>query len=127
MHSLPSTSFISLVLSIIVYFCQCRCVELEREAVRCFNCGSYSHALRECKRQWNYEAINSARSNHAAKRTFSSGPRSVARYYEALHSNEVSLTKVLVPFLCRVLCNRRSYILCHSLLYSLSICVSSRF
>ncbi|KAG0584385.1 hypothetical protein M758_3G206400 [Ceratodon purpureus] len=64
------------------------CVELEREAVRCFNCGSYSHALRECKRQWNYEAINSARSNHAAKRTFSSGPRSVARYYEAQHSNE---------------------------------------
>lgn len=64
------------------------CVQLEREEARCFNCGSYSHALRDCKRPWNYEAINSARSNHASKKIFSSGPRTASRYYEAHPSIE---------------------------------------
>lgn len=60
----------------------CRHNELQREATRCFNCGSYSHALRDCQRPRNYDAINSARSNHNSKKAFPSGPRVPVRYYQ---------------------------------------------
>ena len=64
------------------YLLPCRHIELQREATRCFNCGSYSHALRDCQRPRNYDAINSARSNHNSKKAFPSGPRVPVRYYQ---------------------------------------------
>lgn len=88
-------SRIWLLLFFMSIFLLCRCVELEREAIRCFNCGSYSHGLRDCQRQLNYDAINSARSSHASKRNFSSGPRSSTRYYETHPDNEVYLDSIL--------------------------------
>ncbi|XP_039143131.1 zinc finger CCHC domain-containing protein 8-like isoform X2 [Dioscorea cayenensis subsp. rotundata] len=49
---------------------------------RCFNCGSYSHMLRECPRPRNRYAISNARRLHGSKRNQPSGPRVQIRYYQ---------------------------------------------
>lgn len=47
-----------------------RCVQLECEEVRCFNCGFYSYVFRDCKRFWNYEVINFVWLNYVFKKIF---------------------------------------------------------
>ncbi|KAM0932961.1 putative transcription factor interactor and regulator CCHC(Zn) family [Dioscorea sansibarensis] len=49
---------------------------------RCFNCGSYSHMLKECPRPRNRFAISNARRLHGSKRNQPSGPRVQLRYYQ---------------------------------------------
>lgn len=52
------------------------------EASRCFNCGSYSHALRECSKPRDNVAISSARKQHNAKRNSNPASRGPLRYYQ---------------------------------------------
>ncbi|KAJ6792692.1 zinc finger CCHC domain-containing protein 8-like isoform X1 [Iris pallida] len=52
------------------------------EASRCFNCGSYSHALKECPKPRDNAAINSARKQHTSKRNQTPGSRGSVRYYQ---------------------------------------------
>ena len=52
------------------------------EGSRCFNCGSYSHAIRDCPRPRDYAAINNARKLMAEKRGSATGPRTASRYYQ---------------------------------------------
>ncbi|XP_073293111.1 uncharacterized protein [Primulina huaijiensis] len=50
---------------------------------RCFNCGSYSHALRDCPKPRDNVAVNNARKQHkSAKRNQHSGSRNSTRYYQ---------------------------------------------
>ena len=54
-------------------------MEIVNDAARCFNCGSYSHSLRECPKPRDNAAVNIARKQHKAKKNQSIGPR---RYYQ---------------------------------------------
>lgn len=51
------------------------------EASRCFNCGSYSHSLKECPKPRDNAAVNSARKQHNANRKFTPPSLSYSRYY----------------------------------------------
>lgn len=51
-------------------------------ASRCFNCGSYNHALKECPKPRNNAAVNNARKQRNSKRNQNSGARNPARYYQ---------------------------------------------
>ncbi|WOK94181.1 zinc finger CCHC domain-containing protein 8 [Canna indica] len=51
-------------------------------ASRCFNCGSYSHALKECPRPRDNIAISNARKMHNSRRNQTAGTRLQARYYQ---------------------------------------------
>ncbi|KAH7295013.1 hypothetical protein KP509_27G028700 [Ceratopteris richardii] len=53
------------------------------EGSRCFNCGSYSHSLKDCPRPRDNAAISSARRLLAEKRGSGNGPRSASRYYQS--------------------------------------------
>ncbi|PIA39526.1 hypothetical protein AQUCO_02600170v1 [Aquilegia coerulea] len=53
-----------------------------REASRCFNCGSYSHALRDCRKPRDNAAVDNARKQHNSKRNQTAGPRNPPRYYQ---------------------------------------------
>lgn len=50
-------------------------------ASRCFNCGSYSHSLKECPRPRDMVAINNARKQHSAKKSTNSSTKGPSRYY----------------------------------------------
>ncbi|XP_077253714.1 uncharacterized protein LOC143892742 isoform X2 [Tasmannia lanceolata] len=52
------------------------------EASRCFNCGSYNHALKECPKPRDNVAVNNARKQHNSKRNPATGPRCPTRYYQ---------------------------------------------
>ncbi|KAJ4960679.1 hypothetical protein NE237_020589 [Protea cynaroides] len=53
------------------------------EAPRCFNCGSYNHPLKDCRKPRDNGAVNKARQKHNSKRNQSGGPRQAAtRYYQ---------------------------------------------
>ena len=52
------------------------------DAARCFNCGSYSHALKECPKPRDRVAVNNARKQHKSKRNQNSASRNPARYYQ---------------------------------------------
>lgn len=52
------------------------------EASRCFNCGSYSHSLKDCPRPRDSAAISLARRQHSSRRTSASGQRGQSRYYQ---------------------------------------------
>ncbi|KAJ6802982.1 zinc finger CCHC domain-containing protein 8-like isoform X1 [Iris pallida] len=52
------------------------------EASRCFNCGSYNHALKECSKPRDNVAINNARKQHTSKRNQTPGSRGSVRYYQ---------------------------------------------
>ncbi|CAA7408520.1 unnamed protein product [Spirodela intermedia] len=52
------------------------------EASRCFNCGSYSHSLKDCPRPRDSAAINLARRQHSSRRNSASGQRGQTRYYQ---------------------------------------------
>ncbi|KAJ9562123.1 hypothetical protein OSB04_007283 [Centaurea solstitialis] len=49
---------------------------------RCFNCGSYSHALKDCPKPRDNAAVNSARKQHKARRNQNSISRNPTRYYQ---------------------------------------------
>lgn len=58
-----------------------RALEIVDDASRCFNCGSYSHALKECPRPRDNVAVNNARKLHKSKRNLNSASRNPTRYY----------------------------------------------
>ncbi|CAI0547699.1 unnamed protein product [Linum tenue] len=60
-----------------------RGLEIFGDPARCFNCGAYNHALRECTKPRDAAAINSARKQHMAKRNQNSHSRSSIRYYQS--------------------------------------------
>ncbi|KAJ1690637.1 hypothetical protein LUZ63_014792 [Rhynchospora breviuscula] len=49
---------------------------------RCFNCGSYGHAMKECPKPRDMAAINSARKQHSAKKNLSNANHGQNRYYQ---------------------------------------------
>ncbi|XP_040380836.1 zinc finger CCHC domain-containing protein 8 homolog isoform X2 [Oryza brachyantha] len=53
----------------------------DKDDSRCFNCGSYSHALKECPKPRDNAAINNARKQHNLKRNISNVNRGQNRYY----------------------------------------------
>ncbi|XP_010528466.1 PREDICTED: uncharacterized protein LOC104805556 [Tarenaya hassleriana] len=55
---------------------------------RCFNCGSYSHSLRECPKPFDRLAVSNARKEHKAKKNLSSGSRIPSRYYQSSQSGK---------------------------------------
>lgn len=58
---------------------QCRIETLE--ASRCFNCGSYSHSLKECPKPRDNVAINNARKMHNSSKR-NPTDRAQVRYYQ---------------------------------------------
>lgn len=52
------------------------------DAPRCFNCGSYSHSLKECPKPRDNAAVNNSRKQLKSKRNQSAGMRNAARYYQ---------------------------------------------
>ncbi|KAG7543795.1 Zinc finger CCHC-type [Arabidopsis thaliana x Arabidopsis arenosa] len=62
---------------------------IDDDPPRCFNCGGYSHSLRECPRPFDRSAVNSARKLQKSKRNqSSSGPRLPSRYYQKPQSGK---------------------------------------
>ncbi|XP_057769917.1 uncharacterized protein LOC130989824 isoform X2 [Salvia miltiorrhiza] len=49
---------------------------------RCFNCGSYSHALKDCSKPRDNAAVNNARKQHKVKRNQHPNSRNSTRYYQ---------------------------------------------
>ncbi|KAF5747445.1 hypothetical protein HS088_TW05G00166 [Tripterygium wilfordii] len=56
-------------------------LEIMRDASRCFNCGSYSHSLKDCSKPRDNVAVNNARKQHKSKRNQNPGSRNPTRYY----------------------------------------------
>lgn len=54
----------------------------DKDDSRCFNCGSYSHALKECPKPRDHAAISNARKQHNLKRNLSNVNRGQNRYYQ---------------------------------------------
>ncbi|GFQ04623.1 zinc finger cchc domain-containing protein 8 [Phtheirospermum japonicum] len=50
---------------------------------RCFNCSSYSHALKDCPKPRNTAAVNNARREHRSKRNQHINSRNSTRYYQS--------------------------------------------
>lgn len=57
-------------------------MEIIDDASRCFNCGSYSHSLKECPKPRDKDAVNNARKQHKSKRSQNSASRNAMRYYQ---------------------------------------------
>lgn len=57
----------------------CRGLEIVDDAARCFNCGSYSHSLKDCPRPRDNVAVNNARKEHKSKKNQIAA--SSTRYY----------------------------------------------
>ncbi|KAF8047968.1 hypothetical protein N665_2748s0001 [Sinapis alba] len=53
---------------------------IDGDPPRCFNCGAYSHSMRECPKPFDRSAVNNARRQHKSKRNQSS--RLPSRYYK---------------------------------------------
>ncbi|XP_038996776.1 uncharacterized protein LOC120121499 isoform X1 [Hibiscus syriacus] len=59
-------------------------LELKEEASRCFNCGSYSHSLKQCPKPRDSVAVNNARKQHQkSKRNQNAASRNAIRYYQS--------------------------------------------
>lgn len=55
----------------------------DKDDSRCFNCGSYSHALKDCPKPRDHVAISNARKQHNLKRNLSNvSNRGQNRYYQ---------------------------------------------
>ncbi|XP_051218923.1 uncharacterized protein [Lolium perenne] len=54
----------------------------DKDDSRCFNCGSYSHALKDCPKPRDHVAISNARKQHNSKRNLSNVSRGQNRYYQ---------------------------------------------
>lgn len=59
-----------------------RGLEIIDDANRCFNCGSYSHALKTCPKPRDSIAVNNARKQLKSKRNQNAGSRNATRYYQ---------------------------------------------
>ncbi|KAF3443923.1 hypothetical protein FNV43_RR13613 [Rhamnella rubrinervis] len=57
-------------------------LEIIDDANRCFNCGSYSHALKTCPKPRDSIAVNNARKQLKSKRNQNAGSRNATRYYQ---------------------------------------------
>ncbi|MBA0844044.1 hypothetical protein Goarm_001172 [Gossypium armourianum] len=58
-------------------------LEIQDEGSRCFNCGSYSHSLKQCPKPRDNVAVNNARKQHQkSKRNQSAASRNATRYYQ---------------------------------------------
>ncbi|VFQ68490.1 unnamed protein product [Cuscuta campestris] len=51
-------------------------------ASRCFNCSSYSHSMKDCKKPHDTVAISNARKQHRSKRNINAASRNSIRYYQ---------------------------------------------
>ena len=58
-----------------------RGLEIVDDAARCFNCGSYNHALKECPKPRDNAVVNNARKQLKSKRN-QNGSRNQTRYYQ---------------------------------------------
>lgn len=65
-----------------------RGLEIIDDPPRCFNCGGYSHSLRECPKPFDRSAVNSARKLQKSKRNQNSGSRLPSRYYQKPQSGK---------------------------------------
>jgi len=68
-------------------FCCLHCsrgLEIIDDPPRCFNCGAYSHSIRECPRPFDRSAVSNARRQHKRKRNQTPGSRLPSRYYQSL-------------------------------------------
>ncbi|CAN8232975.1 unnamed protein product [Cochlearia groenlandica] len=64
-------------------------LEIIDDPPRCFNCGGYSHSLKDCPKPFDRSAVNSARKHHKSKRNQStSGPRLPSRYHSKPQSGK---------------------------------------
>lgn len=54
----------------------------DKDDSRCFNCGSYSHALKDCPKPRDHVAISNARKQHNSKKNLSNANRGQNRYYQ---------------------------------------------
>ncbi|KAF9592363.1 hypothetical protein IFM89_014533 [Coptis chinensis] len=59
-----------------------------QEVSRCFNCGSYSHSLKDCRKPRDNAAVDNARKEHQSKRNQTVGSRSTPRYYQSSHGGK---------------------------------------
>ncbi|KAL6139975.1 hypothetical protein ACLB2K_058276 [Fragaria x ananassa] len=57
-------------------------LEIIDDASRCFNCGSYNHALRECPKPRDHVAVNKARKQLKIKKNQTPNSRNSTRYYQ---------------------------------------------
>ncbi|KAF1859801.1 hypothetical protein Lal_00027983 [Lupinus albus] len=57
-------------------------LEIIDEAARCFNCGSYSHSLRDCTKPRDNVAVNNARNQLKSRRNQNASSRNPTRYYQ---------------------------------------------
>ncbi|XP_050381259.1 uncharacterized protein LOC126798357 [Argentina anserina] len=57
-------------------------LEIIDDASRCFNCGSYNHALRECPKPRDHVAVNNARKQLKIKKNQAPNSRNSTRYYQ---------------------------------------------
>ncbi|XP_051117637.1 uncharacterized protein LOC127242217 [Andrographis paniculata] len=55
----------------------------ELDSSRCFNCGSYNHALKSCPKPRNNAAVNNARKLHKSRRTQQANSHNTTRYYQS--------------------------------------------
>ncbi|CAN0916298.1 Zinc finger CCHC domain-containing protein 8 [Linum grandiflorum] len=65
-----------------------RGLEIVGDPARCFNCGSYNHALKDCNKPRDNLAVSNARRQHMAKRNQNSHSRSSIRYYQSSSSGK---------------------------------------
>ncbi|XP_031117215.1 zinc finger CCHC domain-containing protein 8-like [Ipomoea triloba] len=49
---------------------------------RCFNCGSYSHSMKDCRKPRDTAAVNIARKQHMSRRIQNASSRNSTRYYQ---------------------------------------------
>ncbi|KAM5581016.1 hypothetical protein ABKV19_010297 [Rosa sericea] len=57
-------------------------LEIIDDASRCFNCGSYNHALKECPKPRDHVAVNNARKQRKIKKNQTPNSRNSTRYYQ---------------------------------------------
>ncbi|KAL1208793.1 hypothetical protein V5N11_009307 [Cardamine amara subsp. amara] len=58
-------------------------LEIIDDPPRCFNCGGYSHSIRECPKPFDRSAVSIARRQHKSKRNQTPGSRLPSRYYQS--------------------------------------------
>ncbi|XP_024010806.1 zinc finger CCHC domain-containing protein 8 isoform X2 [Eutrema salsugineum] len=58
-------------------------LEIIDDPPRCFNCGGYSHSIRECPKPFDRAAVSIARRQHKSKRNQTPGSRLPSRYYQS--------------------------------------------
>lgn len=70
-----------------ISFQRCLCLNCrgaeKLDTSRCFNCGSYSHALKDCTKPRDNVAVNNARKQHNSKRNHHANSRNSTRYYQS--------------------------------------------